>query len=204
METLTIIGILFFAMVIHEYAHAWTAYRLGDATAKRAGRMTLNPLKHIDPFGTVALPVILAVLRWFGSPFLPIALAKPVPVNFMGLRHPKRDMMLVGLAGPAVNVVLAVILSLILRFDLPAGLRELAVLAIFINLILAVFNMVPIPPLDGSRLVLGLLPPKLGLLYSRLERYGILIVFALLPLGLFREVVLPVTVFCGRLLGVHL
>lgn len=202
-EFIQIIFILFLSMVIHEYAHAWTANKLGDPTAKLAGRMTLNPLKHIDPFGTIILPIVLTVLRFFGSPFFPIALAKPVPVNFMRLNNPKKDMMLVGMAGPAMNVVLAVLLSLCLKLNLLSGMLETVGLAIFINLILAIFNMVPIPPLDGSRLVMGLLPPKIGLQYSRLERYGILIVFALLPFGLFNKIVLPITVFCGQLLGVQ-
>jgi len=202
-EILTIIVVLFMAMVIHEYAHAWTANKLGDPTAKLAGRMTLNPIKHIDLFGTIILPIVLTVMRFFGSPFFPIALAKPVPVNFLRLRHPKRDMMLVGLAGPAINVVLAILLSLVLKLDLTSGVTELIGLAIFINLILAIFNMIPIPPLDGSRLMMGLLPQKIGVQYGRLERFGILIVFALLPLGLFEKVVLPVVIICGQFLGVQ-
>ena len=201
-EFTAIIIILFMSMVIHEYAHAWTANRLGDPTAKLAGRMTLNPIKHIDLFGTIILPITLIALRALGSPFLPIALAKPVPVNFLRLNNPRRDMMLVGLAGPAVNVVLAIFLSLCLKLDLVAGIAQLISLAIFINLILAIFNMVPIPPLDGSRLVMGLLPRDLRLQYSRLERFGILIVFALLPFGLFHKLVLPIVLYCGQILGV--
>lgn len=202
-EILTIIVILFMAMVIHEYAHAWTAFKLGDPTAKNLGRMSLNPLKHIDPFGTIALPILLMLLRLLGSPFFPIALAKPVPVNFLRLRQPKRDMMWVGMAGPAVNIIIAVGLSLIVRMELTPVVVQLIELAIFINLILAVFNMVPIPPLDGSRLVMGLLPKEIGRQYSRMEPYGIIIVFALLPLGLFDQLVLPVVIGCGRLLGVQ-
>jgi Zn-dependent protease len=190
-------------MVIHEYAHAWTAYKLGDSTAKLAGRMTLNPIKHIDLFGTIILPVVLAILHFFGSPFFPIALAKPVPVNFRRLHNPKRDMMLVGMAGPAINVVLAILLGLFLKLGFSSTVTDIFGIAIFINLILAVFNMVPIPPLDGSRLLMGLLPTTIGYQYGRLERYGILIVFALLPLGLFHKLVLPVVVICGRFLGVQ-
>lgn len=202
-QVVSILIILFAAMVVHEYAHAWVAYRLGDPTAKMAGRMTLNPLKHIDPFGTIGLPVILTALRFLGSPFFPIALAKPVPVNFLKLRNPKRDMILVGLAGPAVNVAMAVALSLCLQFSPPVNVRGLIDTGIYINLILAVFNMVPIPPLDGSRLVMGLLPGRLAARYGRLERFGIVIIFALLPLGLFDKVVLPVSFFCAYLLGVR-
>jgi len=202
-EILTILIILFLAMVLHEYAHAWMAYKLGDPTAKLAGRMTLNPLKHIDLFGTILLPILLTLLRFFGSPFFPIALAKPVPVNFFRLHNPKRDMMWVGMAGPAINIVLAVFLSLCLKLGLSSNIKDMIGLAIFINLILAVFNMVPIPPLDGSRLVMGLLPRNIGLQYGRLERYGILIVFALLPFGLFHKVVLPIVIVCGEVLGVQ-
>lgn len=202
-EIFTIIGILFMAMVIHEYAHAWTANKLGDPTAKLAGRMTLNPIKHVDLFGTVILPIVLTIMRFFGSPFFPIALAKPVPVNFMRLHNPKRDMMLVGLAGPAINVVLAILLSFCLRLDFSSSIIEIIGLTIFINLILAIFNMIPIPPLDGSRVVMGLLPKNVALQYGRLERYGILIIFALLPLGLFDKVVLPIVIRCGQFLGVQ-
>ncbi len=203
-ETLIILCILFLAMVIHEYAHAWTANKLGDSTARLAGRMTLNPIKHIDPFGTIILPAVLTLLRLFGSPLFPIALAKPVPVNFMRLRNPKKDMMLVAFAGPAVNIISAIGLSLGLKMGVSGVMKEVFGLGIFINLILAIFNMVPIPPLDGSRLVMGVLPPRLSVPYSRLEPYGILIVFALLPLGLFQKIVLPVVIVCGQFLGVSL
>lgn len=202
-EILIIIVILFLAMVIHEYAHAWTANKLGDPTAKLAGRMTLNPVKHIDLFGTIILPIVLTIMRLLGSPFFPIALAKPVPVNFMRLHNPKRDMMLVGMAGPAINVALAILLSFFLKSGFSSGITEIVGLAIFINLILAIFNMIPIPPLDGSRLVMGFLPRDIGVQYGRLERYGILIVFALLPLGLFEKIVLPIVIICGQLLGVQ-
>lgn len=202
-EIINIIVILFMAMVVHEYAHAWSAYKLGDPTAKNLGRMSLNPLRHIDFFGTIVLPIVLTVLRVMGiSPFFPIALAKPVPVNFFKLRNPKRDMMLVGMAGPAINIVLAVVFSIGLQFDFSQTVMEFLVVTVYINLILAIFNMVPIPPLDGSRLVMGLLPTRLAVPYSRLEPYGILIVFALLPLGLFHRIVLPVVDACAGILGV--
>jgi Zn-dependent protease len=200
-EFLTFISVLFLAMVIHEYAHAWTAYQLGDPTAKLMGRMTLNPLKHIDPFGTVVLPLFLTVLHSMGSPFFPVILAKPVPVNFARLREPRRDMVLVGMAGPVINALLAVILSFFLRLKLSGDISEIITLSMTINLLLAVFNMVPIPPLDGSRLVMGLLPEPAARQYRRLERYGVFIVFALLPFGLFEKGVLPVTMYLVGLLG---
>ena len=202
-EIFLIIVILFLAMVVHEYAHAWAANKLGDPTAKNLGRMSLNPIRHVDLFGTIILPIVLTIMRFLGSPFFPIALAKPVPVNFLRLHNPKRDMMLVGMAGPAINVVIAILLSFFLKSGLSSGIIEIIGLAIFINLILAIFNMVPIPPLDGSRLVMGLLPKNIGMQYGKIERYGILIVFALLPLGLFHKIVLPVVVLCGQLLGVQ-
>ncbi len=203
-DILAIILILFFSIVLHEYAHGWTAYQLGDPTAKRAGRLTLNPFKHIDPIGTVLLPAVLLFLRSRGYPVFVFGWAKPVPVNFMRLRNPKKDMMWVGAAGPITNISLAILFSLLIKAYPSSEYIELLELAVFINLLLAMFNMIPIPPLDGSRVVMGLLPDRYLRLYIRLERYGILIVFALLYFGLFERVILPAIVFCGQLLGVQL
>jgi len=203
LEAIFLIIILFPSFVVHEFAHAWTANRLGDPTAKLAGRLTLNPLKHIDPFGSILLPGILIVLRSMGSPLLPIALAKPVPVNFSRLGNPKRDMVIVGLAGPAINVIIAVAFSLLLKLNLSPMISELFVFIVIINLLLAIFNMVPIPPLDGSRLVMGLLPNSILRPYCRLEPYGILIVFLLLPFGLFDKIVWPIVRMIGMVLGVE-
>ena len=200
-EILLLLAVLFPSFVIHEYAHAWTANRLGDPTAKALGRLTLNPLKHIDLFGTILLPGFLILLRLMGSPFPPIALARPVPVDFRRLRNPKKGIIYVGMAGPLVNIIVAVAASLILHFDIPPTARILVSIIIYINLILAFFNMVPIPPLDGSRLIMGLLPRKQAIAYSRLEPYGLLIVFALLPLGLFQNFVLPVVEATAIALG---
>ena len=202
-DIVAVVIILFSAIILHEYAHGWTAYQLGDPTAKNAGRLTLNPLKHVDPFGTVLLPTILLTLRFLGYNTFVFGWAKPVPVNFSRLRNPKRDMMWVGLAGPAMNISLAVIFSLILKMQPSPEYYEFFGFAVFINLLLAVFNMIPIPPLDGSRLVMGLLPDRYFLLYSRLERHGILIVILLLYLGLFERVIIPVITFLSQLLGVQ-
>ena len=197
MEFLQILCILFPSVILHEYAHGWAAYRLGDSTAKLAGRLTLNPLKHIDPLGTIILPAILLIMR---SSFV-LGWAKPVPVDFSNLRHPRRDMMLVGLAGPAVNIGLAVGMSLILKtcsflkIGLLNSVAVMMVNAIFINLLLAVFNLLPIPPLDGSRLVAGVLPRKWAFLYGRMEPYGILIVMALLYLGGLNHFIFPLVEF---------
>lgn len=197
---LTIILIFLPAVILHEYAHGWVAYKLGDPTAKSAGRLTLNPLKHVDPVGTILLPALLILMR---SPIL-FGWAKPVPVNFMNLDRPKRDMLWVGIAGPVVNILLAVALSLLLKLELAEGLREILGLAILVNLVLAVFNMLPIPPLDGSRLVMSLLPLPYARSYAKLEPYGILIVFGLLYFGLLDQVVWPLVVSMAQALGVKI
>ena len=199
MEVVQVVLLLFPAVILHECAHGWAACCLGDPTAKNAGRLTLNPIKHIDPVGTVLLPALLFLSHsgiFFGW-------AKPVPVNFAALRHPKRDMALVGLAGPLTNIALAVMFSLIFRANVPVGVSEFCKQAVVVNLFLAVFNMVPIPPLDGSRLVLGLLPDSLAYWYSQLESYGIVIVMILLYLGILNQVLLPLVVWGAAALGVH-
>ena len=170
------------AITFHEAAHGFVALLCGDQTAWRLGRVSFNPLKHIDPFGTLLLPGLLLLLR---SSFL-FGYAKPVPVNFRALRHPRRDMILVAAAGPAMNLALAVLAALALRMivDLPDPSRQWAQLslrnAIFINVLLAVFNMLPIPPLDGGRVAVGLLPKFLGLPLAALEPFGLLILIVLL------------------------
>ena len=194
---------VFFAVVLHECAHGWMANKLGDPTAKEAGRLTLNPLKHIDPVGTIILPGILIAMRMLGYPSVIFGWAKPVPVNFSRLRHPKRDMMWVGLAGPAVNIILAVIASQLIRINLPLKTFDTLYDIVIINLILAIFNMIPVPPLDGSRLVAGLLPDALARPYMRLEPYGLVIVFGLLYLGAFKHVVVPIVDQLSNLLGVN-
>jgi Zn-dependent protease len=202
-DTLTIILILFSSIILHEYAHGWVAYQLGDPTAKQAGRLTLNPLKHIDLFGTILLPGVLILLRYLGYDLFVFGWAKPVPVNFTRLRHPKKDMMWVGIAGPMTNISLAVFFSLLAKTYSSPEYAEFFGFAVFINLLLAIFNLIPIPPLDGSRIVMGLLPDRYSLAYSRLERYGIFIVVVLLYLGLFERVIVPIIAFFGQRLGVQ-
>ena len=200
-EIVFFIFILFFSVILHECAHGVAAYLCGDPTAKEAGRLTLNPLKHVDPLGTVVLPGILMTLRLLGYHTIIFGWAKPVPVNFLRLRHPKRDMIWVGLAGPAVNILIALGCSqLLAKMHFSPQQAELLGAAIFINLLLAVFNLMPIPPLDGSRLVAGVLPREAAILYSRLEPYGILIVMALLYAGVLRQVVFPMVEFFFTLL----
>jgi len=192
---------LLFAMVLHEYAHGWMAEKCGDSTAKNEGRLTINPLAHIDPFGTVILPLICLVLP--GS-FL-LGWAKPVPIDPRNMHQPRRDMALVAAAGPGMNLLLAVASALLLallltveptlslRKSLDADassslfatmfLRPIAIMALYsviINVFLALFNLLPIPPLDGGRILTALLPAKPALALARLEPYGMLILVGLI------------------------
>jgi Zn-dependent protease len=170
------------AITLHEAAHGFVAHWLGDDTAWRLGRVTLNPLKHIDPFGTILLPGLLLLTH---SPFL-FGYARPVPVKFNALRHPRRDMVWVSAAGPATNILLATAAGLMAHLVgvLPAGadvwFAQNLENAIVLNVILAVFNMLPLPPLDGGRVVVGLLPNSLALPLARLERYGMAIIIGLI------------------------
>ena len=171
-----------FAVNFHEAAHGFVASQFGDDTARQAGRVTFNPLKHVDPFGTIILPAMLILLR---SPFL-FGYAKPVPVNFRRLDKPRRDMVWVALAGPGTNVLLAIVSSLLfygVAFMPPSPgqwLAENLVHSIQINAVLCVFNMLPLPPLDGGRVAVGLLPDSLAFPLARLERYGMLILLLFL------------------------
>jgi Zn-dependent protease len=175
--------VLLYSVILHEIAHGYTALRLGDTTARDTGRLSLNPIKHIDPFGTVLLPLLLHLAQ---SPIL-FGWAKPVPVNPYLMRDPRRSMMLVSASGPLTNITLAVSFALALRY-LPAStpplLVDLFVFSCYINIILALFNLLPVPPLDGSKLLAGILPVNLSQPYLRLERYGIFIILPFLYLAL--------------------
>ncbi|MEW5927762.1 MAG: site-2 protease family protein [Gemmatimonadota bacterium] len=205
MEQLLIsLPVLIFSIVVHEVAHAYVARAQGDDTAFMLGRITLNPLPHLDPLGSVLLPGIMALT---GGPIL--GWAKPVPVNPRNFRNYKRGDILVSLAGVASNLVLAVLFTLLLAATLaaaaafPDAMRLWAVLGamfqagIFINFLLALFNLLPVPPLDGSHVMVYLLPVKLAVKYREVGRYGMLILFALLFLGALNVVFLPVQYLAG-------
>jgi Zn-dependent protease len=202
------------AVILHECAHGWVANRLGDPTAARMGRLTLNPLSHVDPVGTILVPLLLVAAK-AGFVF---GWAKPVPVNFLNLRNPKRDMVKVALAGPLTNLVLAVVSAGIVHalammnfgagtpagavaewLLVPTGL--MAVKGVQINIILAVFNLLPIPPLDGGRVLVGLLPTRPAIAIARMEPYGMLIVMALLLSESLGRIIGPVVFGLWRLLG---
>jgi Zn-dependent protease len=196
---------LLLGVILHEVAHGWVANKLGDPTARLSGRLTLNPLAHIDPIGSLLIPGILILTH---SPFL-FGYAKPVPVNFNNLRNPKQDMVWVALAGAVTNLLLALGFSIIHRvlmtgsplWELPymsLVLHPLILMlryGVVINVSLAVFNLIPIPPLDGGRVMVGLLPLKAAYSYSRLEPYGFFIILGLLVTHILDWLISPFIYF---------
>ena len=182
---------LLFAITLHEAAHGWAASKLGDHTARMMVRVTLNPVKHIDPVGTILVPLLLVIMS-VGFIF---GWAKPVPINFRALKSQKSGMILVALAGPGANFLMAigwVIVAIIsINLNQPIFLK-MAGIGIFFNILLAVFNLLPIPPLDGSRVISALLPGPLAYKYGQFEQYGFLILLGLMYIGGFQLVVLPI------------
>lgn len=187
MTLLMIFIILIFSIILHECAHGLAAERCGDSTARQAGRITLNPIPHLDPIGSILIPGIMILMSLVtGSGFI-FGWAKPVPINPYNLNDPKRDMMWVGLAGPATNFAVALFLALVFRLlAISASLGAVILFyGITINLILGFFNLIPIPPLDGSRILSGLLPEKYAYKLSRIEPFGFMILIILFISGIF-------------------
>ncbi|QTS84169.1 site-2 protease family protein [Coxiella endosymbiont of Amblyomma nuttalli] len=203
---------LLFAITLHEAAHGWVANKLGDKTAFMMGRITLNPMKHIDLFGTIILPILMLVLSKFTFPF---GWAKPVPVTWQNLKNPRRDMMLVALAGPLVNFAMALLWAVVTKLSLFFGdnvdnsisiVRDVSAFfynagffGVLINIVLMILNLIPIPPLDGSRILLAILPKRVSYNYSKIEPYGIWILLGLLVFGLLGRILLPPALYLSQL-----
>lgn len=186
---------LIFAITVHEVAHGWVAKRLGDPTAQRLGRLTLNPIKHIDPVGTLLVPGLLLAVGGFIFGW-----AKPVPVTWENLRHPKRDMAIVAVAGPGANLIMALLWALMAKLGtlLPESLSWAATplvymgqFGIVINAVLMVLNLLPVPPLDGGRVAVGLLPNRIGWQLARIEPFGFFVLLALLATGVLGRIIGP-------------
>ena len=182
-------------ITVHEVMHGFVARKLGDNTAFMLGRLTLNPLKHVDPVGTILIPGLLVLLQ---AGFL-FGYAKPVPINWRNLHHPKRDMALVAAAGPISNLFMAIAWALLIRLGVLLGepgmpLIYMGVAGITINIILMVLNLLPLPPLDGGRIVAGVLPHQMALAYLRIEPYGFFILLALLFTGVLGQILFPLII----------
>lgn len=194
---------ILFAITVHEAAHGYAAKYFGDLTAEKLGRITLNPLKHIDLFGTIILPALTVMLGGilFGW-------AKPVPVNFANLKQPKKDMLWVAAAGPASNFVMAVCWALLLNYANYAPntavnfLAEMSLAGISINLVLMVLNLLPMPPLDGGRIAVSLLPTPMAIQLARLEQYGFIILIVLMFTGILGKIISPIIHWFERLIYV--
>lgn len=195
-----------FAITVHEVAHGWVANKLGDGTARMLGRLTLNPAKHIDPIGTILVPLLLLI-------FSPIVFgwAKPVPVDVRNFKNPRRDMAIVAIAGPLSNVVMAIFWVLFLYLvqatisdpAITKGLQSMAVAGILINLVLFAFNLIPIPPLDGGRVLSGLVPESVSRLLDQIEPYGFFIIIALIYFGAFEPIIMPVIQAFSSIFGLQ-
>src|SRR3989344_672853 len=191
--------ILLFSAIVHEVAHGLMAEKLGDSTARDEGRITLNPIPHIDPFGSIALPLLLLAL---GSPIV-FGAAKPVPVNFSNLRNPKSGMALVSLAGPLSNFLLAILFVIPIKLGIANEIAlPILLQAILINIILGTFNLIPIPPLDGSKILVSLAPDEWMYKILSLERYGFLLVLVFLMAGVLDRILFPVIDVFGRIFGI--
>lgn len=197
---------ILFAVTVHEVSHGWMASKLGDKTAQMLGRLTLNPLKHIDMIGTIIVP--LTLLLFGGGKFI-FGWAKPVPIMAQNLRHPKRDLALISIVGPLSNFLMAIIWAAIMKLGvwlIQTGIQAAFPLilmgeaGIMINLVLCVLNLLPIPPLDGGHFVAALLPNRIAYYYTRFEHYGFVIVFILIVTGILNLLLAPPVVLLHRLL----
>jgi len=200
---LLVFPLFIMAVVVHEVSHGLVAEAFGDPTARQAGRLTLNPIRHVDPFGTILLPLLLRLIH---SPFV-FGWAKPVPVNYQNLRHPKRDMLWIGAAGPAANFLLAAVVAGLLKIggsSIPVWAFLLLRYLAFVNLVLGTFNLLPVPPLDGSRILVGLLPARWAAGVLLAERWGIAVLLLLLYSGLVDRILWPAVSWQARLLGLSL
>ena len=204
MKYIIIVAVLLFSVIVHEVAHGFVAYKRGDSTAKLLGRLTLNPIYHIDIFGSIILPAILMLT---GAPVF--GWAKPVPINMYNLKNPKTDMIFVSLAGITANFLLAVcagIFMFVIRtffanVDIMVSMYVIFQYVIVINIVLFIFNLIPIPPLDGSRVVLFLLPRELAQKYAQIEKYGFWIILILLMTNILWKIIGPIANFLIKLLS---